>query len=45
MSAKKSMLMTGALKVTATRNLQDLTEKDIFVPAGGGRRTHYKIDL
>lgn len=45
MSAKKYMTITGASKATATRDLQDLSEKGIFVPTGGGRSTHYQIDL
>jgi len=45
MSAKKYMTITGASKATATRDLQDLTEKGIFAPTGGGRSTHYRISL
>jgi len=45
MSTKKYMAITGASKATATRDLQDLTEKGIFVPTGGGRSTHYKVNL
>lgn len=45
MSAKKYMSMTGASKATATRDLQDLVEKDVFAPTGGGRSTHYRINL
>ena len=45
MSAKKYMTITGASKATATRDLQDLADKEIFVPAGGGRSTHYKVNL
>ncbi len=45
MSAKKYMTPTGASKATATRDLQDLAEKNILVPTGGGRSTHYKINL
>jgi Fic family protein len=45
MSAKKYMVITGASKATATRDLQDLAEKGIFVPTGGGRSTHYQIKL
>lgn len=43
MSAKKYMSITGASKATATRDLQDLADKGIFVPTGGGRSTHYTI--
>ena len=45
MSAKKYMTITGASKATTTRDLQDLVEKNILVPTGGGRSTHYKINL
>jgi len=45
MSAKKYMSITGAPKATATRDLQDLTKKGIFVPTGSGRSTHYQINL
>ncbi len=44
-SAKKYMTITGASKATATRDLQDLAEKHILVPTGGGRSTHYQINL
>ncbi|NOS78381.1 MAG: Fic family protein [Nitrospira sp.] len=45
MSAKKYMVITGASKATATRDLQDLADKGVFVPTGGGRSTHYKVNL
>lgn len=45
MSAKKYMTITGASKATATRDLQDLADKGVFAPTGGGRSTHYKINL
>lgn len=45
MSAKKYMVITGASKATATRDLQDLAEKNILISTGGGRSIHYKIDL
>ena len=45
MSAKKYMAITGTSKATATRNMQDLAEKGIFVPTGGWRSTHYQIKL
>lgn len=45
MSAKKYMTITGASKATATRDLQDLADKGIVVPAGGGRSIHYTINL
>ena len=45
MSARKYMSMTGASKATATRDLQDLADKGLFVPSGGGRSTSYKVNL
>ena len=45
MSAKKYMVITGASKGTATRDLQDLADKGIVVPAVGGRSIHYKVNL
>ncbi len=45
MSAKKYMVITGASKATATRDLQDLADKGVFIPTGGGRSTHYKVNL
>lgn len=45
MSAKKYMSISKASKATATRDLQDLVEKEAFVPIGGGRSTHYDINL
>jgi Fic family protein len=45
MSAKKYMSMTGASKATATRDLQDLVDKSVFVPSGGGRSRSYKVNL
>lgn len=45
MSAKKYMTITGASKATATRDLQELVEKGVFAPTGGGRSTRYQISL
>lgn len=45
MSAKKYMTITGASKATTTRDLQELVEKWIFAPTGGGRSTRYQITL
>ena len=45
MSAKKYMAIAKTTKPTATRDLQDLVKQDIFIPAGGGRSTHYQINL
>src|SRR5574341_94042 len=46
MSAKKYMSITSTSKATATRDLQDLADKGVFVPfGGGGRSTRYKVSL
>jgi len=45
MSVKKYMTITGASKATATRDLQELVERGIFTPTGGGRSTRYQINL
>ena len=45
MNAKKYMTITGASKATATRDLQDLAEKSILIPTGGGRNMHYQVNL
>ncbi len=45
MSAKKYMSIADTSKATATRGLQDLAAKGIFVPTGGGRSAHYRVNL
>ncbi|WP_163381381.1 Fic family protein [Cyclobacterium sp. SYSU L10401] len=45
MSAKKYIAVTQTSKATATRDLQDLVEKNIFLPFGGGRSTKYALNL
>jgi Fic family protein len=45
MSSKNYMTITGTSKATATRDLQDLTEKGALIPSGGGRGTCYEINL
>jgi Fic family protein len=45
MSAKKYMSITGTTKPTATRDLQDLADKGVLIPFGGGRSTRYRIEL
>ena len=45
MSAKKYIAITKASKATATRDLQDLVEKGVFTPTGGGRSTRYEVNL
>jgi Fic family protein len=36
---KKYVSIATTSKATATRDLQDLAEKKIFIPTGGGRST------
>ena len=45
MNTKNYISITGTSKATATRDLQDLTEKGVLIPSGGGRSTHYEINL
>jgi Fic family protein len=45
MNAKKYMGITDTSKATATRDLQDLVEKGVLVPSGGGRSTRYEINI
>lgn len=45
MSAKKYMTIAKTTKATATRDIQDLVRKNIFIPSGGGRSTNYQIKL
>ncbi len=45
MSTKKYMAIAKTSKPTATRDLQDLVAKEVFIPAGGGRSTHYQVNL
>lgn len=45
MSAKKYIAITQTSKATATRDLQELVDKGIFTPVGGGRSRRYDIDL
>jgi Fic family protein len=45
LSAKNYISITGTSKATATRDLQDLTEKGAIMPLGGGRSTHYEINF
>jgi Fic family protein len=45
MSTKNYIAITSTSKATATRDLQDLTEKEIFISKGGGRSTRYEINL
>lgn len=45
MTAKKYMSITRASKATATRDLQELTEWGVIMPAGGGRSVHYNLNI
>ncbi len=45
MNARKYVGIAGTSKATATRDLQDLVEKNIFVPVGAGRSTRYLLQL
>lgn len=45
MNAKKYQSITHVSKATATRHLQDLVEKGVFVSQKGGRSTNYQINL
>lgn len=45
MTAKKYMAIAKTSKATATRDLQDLVEKQCFLPMGAGRGVHYELNL
>ena len=45
MNARKYMALTKVSKATATRDLQDLVEKAVFAPIGGGRSSRYELVL
>ncbi len=45
MNAKKYCSITHTSKATATRDLQDLVEKDMLRATGGGRSTRYEVQL
>ncbi len=45
MNARKYVSIASTSKATATRDLQDLVEKNIFKPIGGGRSTRYEIKI
>ena len=44
-NARKYVSLTNTSKATATRDLQDLAQKKILIPIGGGRSTRYDINL
>ena len=45
MNARKYVSIASTSKATATRDLQDLVQKGIFKPIGGGRSTRYDINI
>lgn len=45
MNANKYMKIAKTSKATATRDLQDLVKKALFVPLGLGRSTRYEVNL
>ena len=45
MTAKKYITITKASKPTATRDLQELVDLKILIAQGGGRSTHYSLNL
>lgn len=45
MSAKKYTSITKASKATATRDLQNLSELGVLILEGGGRSTHYVLNI
>jgi Fic family protein len=45
MTAKKYIAITKASKATATRDLQELATLNIFIAQGGGRSTHYALNI
>jgi Fic family protein len=45
MTARKYGAITKATKPTATRDLQNLAAREVLIPIGGGRSTHYLINI
>lgn len=45
MSAKKYIAITHTSKPTATRDIQDLVERGIFLPFGEGRGRRYEVNI
>jgi len=45
MSTKNYISITQTSKATATRDLQDLVDKGVFIPSGAGRNTRYAINM
>ena len=45
MTAKKYISITKASKATATRDLQMLADLSVLLVGGGGRNTHYTLNI
>ncbi len=45
MSAKKYISITKTSKATATRDLQDLVDKNVFTTEGAGRSVRYELKI
>jgi len=45
MNVKKYKSITNTSKATATRDLQELAEMNVFVITGAGRSTSYEINI
>jgi Fic family protein len=45
MNAKKYMSITGVSKATATRDLQELVQLNIFSGIGSARSTRYSLNI
>ena len=45
MTAIKYVSITKTSRATATRDLQDLTQKNILIPSGEGRNRAYNLNL
>jgi Fic family protein len=45
MNARKYISITKASKATATRDLQYLSEQGVLITKGGGRSTHYVLNI
>ena len=45
LSAKKYIVMTGASRATATRDLQNLVEQKVLIQEGSGKGTRYQLNF
>jgi Fic family protein len=45
MNVKKYISLTNTSKASATRDLQELVEMNVFIIKGAGRSTHYDMNL